>query len=168
MKDVMIDIETLGRSPGCPVLSVGAVYFDREGNIGKQYHGVMGFNGIALGKADPDTLEFWSNQTPEAISSLLAGYKTPVQVAWELKDFISKDARVWGNGSVFDISILDFWFLKSPWDFWNVRDVRTVVDLFDIDYKKYPFEGIVHNALHDAIHQVKYMTDGIKRGYVAK
>jgi inhibitor of KinA sporulation pathway (predicted exonuclease) len=48
--------------------------------------------------------------------------------------------------------------MQSPWKFWNVRDVRTVVDIMKINPKEFIFNGIKHNALDDAVHQVKYMT----------
>ena len=92
----------------------------------------------------------------------MIGSSTPSDVACEFYRFIGDDVKVWGNGSVFDISILDKWFdmlgMNAPWKFWNVRDVRTVVDIMNINPKEFSFDGIKHNAIDDAIHQVKYMT----------
>ena len=49
-----------------------------------------------------------------------------------------------------------------PWQWWNDRDVRTVVELgkaIAFDPKRdMPFEGTRHNALADAIHQAKYVS----------
>ncbi|WP_227499448.1 3'-5' exonuclease, partial [Klebsiella pneumoniae] len=48
------------------------------------------------------------------------------------------------------------------WEYWNDRDVRTMVELgHAINYepqKAIPFEGERHNALADAIHQARYVS----------
>lgn len=162
MQNVMIDIETMGRTPGCPVMSIGAVYFNMDGSIGDEFYSSMGFNGLSVGKVDSETARWWSEQSTDAKLSLISGSDIPLNVAIELSSFIKNDVKVWGNGSVFDISILDKWYemlgIDSPWSFWNVRDVRTVVDVMKINPREFDFCGVKHNALDDAIHQVKYMT----------
>lgn len=168
MQDVMIDIETLGTTPGSVVLSIGAVVFDRfTGEIGEEFYRCMGLNALTVGEINADTCKWWSMQSEEAKAALFAGKDDPLTVAKELQNFIRETDKVWGNGSTFDISLLDAWYrnlgLTAPWKFWNARDVRTIVDVANIDYKSYPFTGVVHNALHDAIHQVKYTVDGIKK-----
>ncbi|WP_265102082.1 3'-5' exonuclease [Yersinia proxima] len=75
---------------------------------------------------------------------------------------VDKNDLVWGNGSIFDITILESWFasvdVAVPWEFGNVRDVRTVVDLSPLNVKDFIREGVHHNALDDAIHQAKYVS----------
>lgn len=70
------------------------------------------------------------------------------------------------TAAVFDITILENWFRACntpiPWKFWNVRDVRTIVDWFNIDTRSYEREGVHHNALDDCLHQIKYMCGGSK------
>lgn len=169
MEDVMIDIETPGTKPGCGVLSIGAAYFDRQGNVGGKFYACMGLNGFAVGSVDPGTLLWWSNQSDQAKMDLFSGKDLPSDVVDQLQKFIKPSAKVWGNGSTFDISILEAWFgllgKEVPWKFWNVRDVRTVVDLLDIPKKNMVFEGTAHNALDDVIHQIKYMTKAMKVHY---
>lgn len=74
--------------------------------------------------------------------------------------------KPWGNGSTFDITILEAWFnavgVRCPWKFWNVRDVRTAVDLLGINPKEFTRDGTYHNALDDCLHQIKYLTSGTK------
>ena len=58
--------------------------------------------------------------------------------------------------------IRDRFFDEPPWKFWNVRDVRTVVDLakpFRNLKKDYKRKGTHHNALDDAIFQASYVSD---------
>jgi hypothetical protein len=74
--------------------------------------------------------------------------------------------RVWGNGATFDNIILRESFsrlnLQELWNWFNDRDVRTIVGLgreIGFDPKRdMPFDGEPHNALHDAIHQAKYVS----------
>lgn len=172
MKDIMIDIETPGKKYGCGVLSIGAAYFDRQGNIGDKFYACMGLNGFSVGSTDPETLEWWSRQALQAKIDLISGEESPIIVAGNLQKFIKPGSRVWGNGSVFDITILEGWFemlgREVPWSFRNVRDVRTVVDLLDIPKEDMAFEGTAHNALDDAIHQIKYLTKAMKVFYERK
>lgn len=103
----MIDIETMGRTPGCPVVSIGAVYFEMDGSIGDRFYSSMGFNGLTIGEIDSETALWWSAQSDAAKLSLVSGNATPWDVANEFCSFIGEDVKVWGNGSIFDISILD-------------------------------------------------------------
>ncbi len=53
----------------------------------------------------------------------------------QLSDFLPKDVKVWGNGANFDIGILehayDQYQIEIPWEFWNVRDCRTIKDMYE-------------------------------------
>lgn len=166
MRDLMIDIETCGKKPGCAVLSIGAVYFDRKGNIGEQFYASMGFSALSYGNADVDTMRWWSQQSEQARTDAFGGTDDPREVAQRFAKFIRSDALPWGNGSVFDITILEAWFdavgIRCPWKFWNVRDVRTAVDLLGINTKLFTRDGVFHNALDDCLHQIKYLTSGTK------
>lgn len=88
-----------------------------------------------------------------------------------VSEFIIKNAnhkfvQVWGNGASFDCVILRNSYSLTgqpvPWQWWNDRDVRTIVELGKVigfDPKRdMPFKGTRHNALDDAIHQAKYVS----------
>lgn len=163
MKDIMIDIETLGTTYGCAVLSIGAVRFNRNtGEIGAKFYASMGQYAQKYGHATQSTLDWWDQQSPEAKEAAFSGTDDPVAAANALASGIDKNDLVWGNGSIFDITILESWFasvsVPVPWKFWNVRDVRTVVDLSPLNVKDFIREGVHHNALDDAIHQAKYVS----------
>lgn len=166
--DVMIDIETLGRSPGCAILSIGAVAFDRyTGEIGETFYCCMGAkNARNFGHVDQDTLVWWMKQSEQAKKDAFNGTDDPRSSAQAFREWLDPNDKVWGNGSVFDIVLLEQWFIATghpiPWKFWNIRDVRTAVDLSGINPLKFEREGTFHNALDDAIHQVKYMSAGIQ------
>lgn len=173
MTNIMIDIETLGKKRGCPVLSIAAVAFDLQtGNVGETFYERMGYDAaLAYGLPEISTLEWWGKQSAEARDEAFNGKRSPVSVASELRAFLHNSGGgrciPWGNGSVFDISILEGWFDRVdpmvdakgddiyPWKFWDVADLRTLVRLSGIDVKAIPFAGEKHNALADALHQVK-------------
>jgi hypothetical protein len=126
---------------------------------------------ISYGMLEVSTIEWWDKQSEEARNEAFSGTRLPVEVAAELRAFIQNAGGSrcipWGNGSVFDITLLEGWFdrvnpLKDasgddvyPWKFWNIADLRTLVRLSGISLKSIPFTGDKHNALADALHQVK-------------
>lgn len=174
---LMVDLETMGKKPGAPIVSVGAVFFDpASGMTGAEYYQVINLESSMSFGARPDasTILWWLKQSPEARSAIVVDDTVGLVEALEqLLDFIaenaatgSKNVQLWGNGSSFDCSLLEAAFELADTPFpiphWNYRDVRTVVELgkavglnarYDI-----PFEGDQHNALADARHQVKYVS----------
>nr|EKJ2707198.1 3'-5' exoribonuclease [Escherichia coli] len=174
---LMVDLETMGKKPGAPIVSVGAVFFDpASGMTGAEYYQVINLESSMSFGARPDasTILWWLKQSPEARSAIVVDDTVGLVEALEqLLDFIaenaangSKNVQLWGNGSSFDCSLLEAAFELADTPFpiphWNYRDVRTVVELgkavglnarYDI-----LFEGEQHNALADARHQVKYVS----------
>lgn len=56
--DIMVDIETLGRKPGCVILSIGCVAFD-----GKEFYvniDPFKMKDEGVFHVDPDTSKWWS------------------------------------------------------------------------------------------------------------
>jgi hypothetical protein len=162
--DVMIDFETLSANWDCAILTIGATKFDplgAEDSIEAFYCRVDLDSCIELGlEVDPNTVEWWGTQSSEAQEEAL-GDGTPenprltIQQAFdELYKFCWGAKRVWSNGATFDIVVSNRIFNKldrrPPWEFWQCRDVRTIVDI-GID----PQRKIItqHNALADAYDQ---------------
>lgn len=173
MNNVMIDIETLGKKRGCPVLSIAAVQFDPQtGAVGDVFYERMSYDAaISYGMPEISTIAWWDKHSVEARDEAFSGTRQPFDVAAELRAFMQNaggDCCIpWGNGSVFDITILEGWFDRVnpltdangediyPWKYWNIADLRTLVRLARINIKDIPFTGDKHNALADALHQVK-------------
>ena len=168
MHDLSIDLETLGTRPNAPIVAIGAVIFDREtGEIGDEFYAPIKLSSALLhGTVCPHSLKWWFTQSEKA----QAVFTSPE--AMELRDALlelsmlivrhSETIRPWGNGSTFDISILEHAYdivgLEAPWLFWNVRDMRTIVDAagaIGLDRESIPFAGTEHNALDDARHQAR-------------
>jgi hypothetical protein len=170
MNDVMIDIETPGTKPGSAILTIGAVKFDRDGTVGDKFYARIGAQALMYGTSSVDTLKWWKTQPQAAYDEAWNGTENPFEVAQRFTAWLkqnSKNIIPWGNGSVFDMVLLEAWFDKMgvvcPWKFWDIRDVRTVADLSGIGPKSIIREGVHHNALDDSLHQIKYLCAGFKK-----
>ncbi|HDU5039430.1 TPA: 3'-5' exoribonuclease [Klebsiella pneumoniae subsp. pneumoniae] len=174
---VMVDLETMGKKNNAPIVAIGAVVFDpATGSIGESFYKVVCLESSVNWGAviDPSTVIWWLKQSSEARSAIVNDDAIPLQDALlQFREFVSdnvaggsKKAQVWGNGASFDNSILrssyDCIAEDYPWEYWNDRDVRTMVELgqaISFDPKTtIPFEGYRHNALADAIHQARYVS----------
>ncbi|MCE7444317.1 MULTISPECIES: 3'-5' exonuclease [Klebsiella pneumoniae complex] len=174
---VMVDLETMGKKHNAPIVAIGAVVFDpATGSIGESFYKVVCLESSVNWGAviDPSTVIWWLKQSSEARSAIVNDDAIPLLDALlQFREFVSdnvaggsKKAQVWGNGASFDNSILrssyDCIAEDYPWEYWNDRDVRTMVEIgqaISFDPKtKIPFEGSRHNALADAIHQARYVS----------
>lgn len=175
-RNLMIDLETMGKKANAPIVSIGAVFFNpATGSTGGEFYASVSLESSMLfgGNPDAETIIWWLKQSPEARSAItMSDALTLVDALELLSDFISEnsdvgsDVQVWGNGASFDNVILrssyDRAEIECPWKYWNDRDVRTITEMgsavgikprYDIT-----FEGDMHNALSDARHQVKYVS----------
>ncbi|QIV51043.1 exonuclease [Klebsiella pneumoniae] len=174
---VMVDLETMGKKHNAPIVAIGAVVFDpATGSIGESFYKVVCLESSVNWGAviDPSTVIWWLKQPSEARSAIVNDDAIPLQDALlQFREFVSdnvaggsKKAQVWGNGASFDNSILRYSYdciaEDYPWEYWNDRDARTMVELgqaISFDPKTtIPFEGSRHNALADAIHQARYVS----------
>ncbi|HGW5591981.1 TPA: 3'-5' exoribonuclease [Klebsiella pneumoniae] len=174
---VMVDLETMGKKHNAPIVAIGAVVFDpATGSIGESFYKVVCLESSVNWGAviDPSTVIWWLKQSSEARSASVNDDAIPLLDALlQFREFVSdnvaggsKKAQVWGNGASFDNSILrssyDCIAEDYPWEYWNDRDVRTMVEIgqaISFDPKTtIPFEGSRHNALADAIHQARYVS----------
>jgi 3' exoribonuclease, RNase T-like len=171
MINVMIDLETLGRKPGCKILSLGAVTFGPHG-FGREFYVEAKHSDQGLLTADQETLVWWSEQDIFARDRLFSDQdKKPnlrqllgqfsgwlIEVAG-LNDRGRVDAKIWGNGADFDNAILQVAYAAvaqtdQPWDFWNNRCYRTLKGLAPTI--KMVRTGVHHNALDDARSQATH------------
>lgn len=171
--DLSIDIEALGHHFNAPLISIGAVAFDREtGKLGKSYYQEIDIDSaIKSGVVSAGTIAWWIRQndkpkelfkdTPEALAKKM-------HIASALQNFSTFYRSLgapcpWGNGATFDITIIEHAILNSsvgtavPWIYWKVRDMRTLVETAEMlrSFKadKVRRNGVHHNALDDATHQ---------------
>ena len=166
LKHAMIDIETMGLTPNAAIVSIGAVLFDpRYGKLGKEEFYIE-LDWEAQGRLiDQGTKAWWnSDKVDDKAREALYGMDDLDGALKELDEFLPKDVKVWGNGPTFDMVILEDAYRQCemvvPWHFWNIRDCRTIKDLYES--KRGGFDkksgGTLHNALDDAKMQAKYVT----------
>ena len=169
MKDCMIDLETLGTSPKTPVISLGAVFFDIETKkLGPTFYLPCDVSEqIERGrKPTGDTIKWWLGQS-DAAKKVFHEQAKPMKevlglfVQWYKANY-PKGAYVWGNGSTFDISIMEDLFrdygMPLPWGYNKAMDLRTF-KRFKAGGEQVKKSGVNHNALDDAISQAQYILD---------
>ncbi|EPE8878549.1 3'-5' exoribonuclease domain-containing protein [Escherichia coli] len=168
---LMIDLETMGKNPDAPIISLGAIFFDPQtGEMGPEFSKTIDLD-TAGGVIDRDVIKWWLKQSREAQSAIMTDEIPLDDALLQLREFIDENSgeffvQVWGNGANFDNVILRRSYerqgIPCPWRYCNDRDVRTIVELgnsigFDVRMT-IPFEGVPHNALDDARHQAKQVS----------
>jgi hypothetical protein len=166
MKDLMIDIETLGTQSYSGIISIAAVQFDLEtGKTGETFFRNIDFESLQKHKLqiDASTLLWWLKQKPEVLKQSLTIAKPLMEVMTEFEAFCKKTPglRPWGNSARFDLGLIENAMktcgMKAPWSPWNEMCVRTIANLKPSIKKNMKFEGDAHNALADCHHQIKYL-----------
>lgn len=182
MRHFAIDIETMGKAPDSAILSIGAVEFN-DGGVVAGFSTVINLQSCMQAglKIYADTTVWWMQQSEQARSAILdCGSDDAPSLGTalvELSKFMLgdyqgwggeplNDIAVWGNGSDFDNATLQVAFdrvgLKTPWCFWNNRDLRTLRDAVSMvtgeDAPRHKPE-VAHDAYHDAVAQAKTAAD---------
>ncbi|EFA6584567.1 exonuclease, partial [Escherichia coli] len=68
---LMIDLETMGKNPDAPIISIGAIFFDPQtGEMGPEFSKTIDLE-TAGGVIDRDTIKWWLKQSREAQSAIL-------------------------------------------------------------------------------------------------
>ena len=199
MTHIMLDLETWGKVPGSDIRSIGACVFDPiAGTVwaktGTPLIGAdtsrapfyiatenPGHDEIAGGKyflyRDPETVEWWNDQTPEA----QAAFANPVDLKNACQQFTSficnalpvappegfTELRIWANDPHFDVSILGAVFravqLPTPWHYRSPRSMKTITEAAGMTSADYCNYGTAHNAPDDAIAQAMTVCEAYKR-----
>jgi len=158
----MVDLETLGTKPNCVILTLGAIKFNPQSDEEPKDGIYQKFDvdeQVALGRSQDDsTLEWWAKQPKNIQDEAFTdeGRISPLQATKELNKFLVGVDVVWAQGPAFDIVILENLYqqlgLPLPWNFWQIRDSRTLFSLLDKDPRK-AIQQEAHNALADCYYQ---------------
>ena len=172
---VMLDLEALATSTDAAILSIGAVKFDPFGN------GINDTDPVFYTRVDVDscdelnltvsdsTIEWWSKQSSKAQEEAFNPKgRLHIKTAFEdLYKFCWGCKTVWSNGAAFDVVICETVFnrigKKVPWDYWQVRDCRTLFDVELIGHDPEKPNTTAHNALEDAIAQAKCVQNVLRK-----
>lgn len=170
----MIDFETLATTPDAVVLSLGAVITGVNHN-GERFHDEKEwFFKIEDQERviDPATEQWWDKRDSAAKEVFRHCAERGVELphfAQEFSDWIKqyKQVKIWGNGALFDIAILNDIFAQhavpKTWKYTNEMCYRTIKKLFDIEARQIR-HGTHHNALDDARFQMQCLMAWIDKG----
>jgi hypothetical protein len=160
----MLDLETLDITPSAVILTMGAIRFDpynyNSEPAGPLYLRINVDEQTLLGRTvDESTLEWWSKQSAEAQDEAM-GDEERVSIeefTTQLNRYIVGAEHIYTHGTIFDITILENLYRMInkpiPWNYWQIRDSRTIFDLGDDSAKQN--NTAKHNALADAYSQAK-------------
>ena len=165
---LMIDSETLGTRPGAIVTSVALVRFHDEAHCSFNLS-IPDQQALGL-EVDPAIEAWWAQQDPVARQLALANPLPLASALPYLSQWITwaadgQDWQIWCHGATFDCPLLSEVYRRAgipcPWQFWQVRDTRTLYDLALINPKDYAVPP-PHVALNDAIGQTRAAVAAMK------
>lgn len=164
MNGIMLDIETLGTTPGSVILSVGAAEFSNTEILNTCHVHIDPLDSASKGMhIDAATVMWWLAQAKEAQQALLDTVTIGLEAALIIlaQSFDWTDKKVWCNGAAFDFPLLSAAHnavgMRTPWMYYNEMDMRTVKGLVGkAVFKRCRIEpAIAHDGLADAIAQAK-------------
>jgi len=175
----MLDLETLGTSAGCVILSIGCVeFFPDKNTLGDGFYEVISTKSCEdhFLIIDPKTLAWWDTQSPDArvvLEQAATEGKPLTEVLINFNRWLAnitaiKEMRMYGNGSDFDNPIL-----RSAYDATGIkpygfayggrcyRTLKSLDEQFGPSYKapKLMRSGTRHNALDDAKSQARHLME---------
>lgn len=174
------DLETLGTSADSVILSIGIVAVCEATGASLKFYSGCSIESQAHRTISQSTLKWWEGQSAEAREALDYA-KSPEcpslaqaldsLTAWLGKLGETHDVYLWGNGSDFDVAMLNHAYKQIsdfvPWNFRNARDMRTLYDItlrFGMDIRGNAARvGTHHNALDDAQFQSNVVMESLRQ-----
>ena len=166
MADLMIDLEGLGTGPDTTILTIAAQSFDPLGSgyYDQKYYARITLESQENRSIQQSTIDWWATQPAAARDEAFneEGRIPLDQALDELGKLIWKSKRVWAQGPTYDMNILEHAYKsydKSiPWQFYAVRDSRTVFGL----WPGLPKPPTSHHALEDCRRQIGLLQETLK------
>lgn len=167
--ELMLDIETLGQKNNTVVLSIGVTVFSvKENNtcVDSFYCELPAQPQINQGRSVcASTIKWWMEQKTKCPIGDSESRIDVLQSLIDLCAFVGDKypgRKIWAHGTTFDIikteTLLEDFGMKTPWEWWNVMDCRTVTNLIDCRSKSNN-----HNALDDAVNQAGWIIKAKKK-----
>lgn len=168
--DAMIDIECMGMPPSGALVGIGCALFDlQKEEIGPTFYRAVNLaTSVRAGMTmDPSTVIFWLGQPDKARQAIMWQTNALDVALREFGEFLAehtrpRDLRVYGNSPSFDMQIMETAYkltdIPVPWHYTNVRDFRTIRAMYpSVEYDPSEKGDDAHNAVHDAIFQVRHL-----------
>ena len=162
----MIDLEGLGTGPDTTILTIAAQAFDPFGeqDFKQQYYARVTLESQENRSIQQGTIDWWATQPAAARDEAFnEDGRIPLDQALdELGKLIWHSKRIWAQGPTYDMNILEHAYKSYgkpiPWQFYAVRDSRTVFSLWP-DLPKPPTS---HHALEDCRRQIGLLQTTLK------
>ena len=162
----MIDLEGLGTGPDTTILTIAAQSFDPLGSgyYDQKYYARITLESQENRSIQQSTIDWWATQPAAARDEAFneEGRIPLDQALDELGKLIWKSKRVWAQGPTYDMNILEHAYKsydKSiPWQFYAVRDSRTVFGL----WPNLPKPPTSHHALEDCRRQIALLQETLR------
>lgn len=162
----MIDLETLGVSPDSAIMTLGAIKFNPWGDD-SQIHSPLYLRGDVDEQistynrtVDDNTIAWWQKQDPAVVEEAFGDHDrvSMDELTKQLNKWCVGVDYIWCQGPSFDIVMLENLYKNIgkpvPWNFWQIRDSRTLFSLMPRDPRK-DIDFAAHNALEDCKVQAK-------------
>lgn len=142
--NIMVDLETLSTHTNASIIEIAAVEFNKEnGEIGDIFHQCIDVSDWTENKRhiEGSTLLWWMEQDKVLLNKYKNHNSKLHTVLQRFREFYNEhtlngnneETVLWGNGSTMDITILqsayEHFKEPTPWKYWAVNDVRTIVNL---------------------------------------
>jgi hypothetical protein len=174
-KNIMLDLETLSTRPNAAIIVIAAIQFHDDVQYEEElseeklqslntFYRRIDLSSLSGDKyhVDEKTVSWWETQE-KSIAHEALHQEPRMQIKNALQDFANwvgndkNTVKIWGNGSSFDVTILGEAFelehLEVCWKFWNVRDLRTIMDFGKVRMNDLP-QFKKHHALWDCYRQI--------------
>ena len=175
--NIMIDLETIGVCADALVLTIGAVPFSFDGEMGKEFEIYPTVQDqIGQRKVEWGALQFWFNQEDvvrhqQSDAIRTNNLETSLNQLTEFcQSNLDSNFKVWGNG--FDIPLLNQAYssygMETPWSYKKIMDCRTITWLSKISTRVHIDESdLKHNAVSDCKYQIRFIVDAfhVLKGY---
>lgn len=164
--DLMIDLEGLGTGPDTTILTIAAQAFDPFGihKYEQRYYARVTLESQENRSIQQGTIDWWATQpAPARDEAFNEEGRIPLDQALdELGKLIWHSKRIWAQGPTYDMNILEHAYKSYgkaiPWQFYAVRDSRTVFSL----WPELPKPPTSHHALEDCRRQIDLLQTTLK------
>ena len=167
----MIDIEGLGTGPDAAILTIAAQSFDPFGSgyYNRQYYARITLESQENRSIQQDTIDWWATQKEAQAEAFAEEGRVPLDIALDsLYKLAWQHKFIWANGPTYDMNILEHAYKSYdkpiPWQFYAVRDSRTVFGL----WPGLPKPPTSHHALEDCRRQIGLLQETLKYLKVTK
>ena len=161
----MVDIEGLGTGPDATILTIADQSFDPFGTgyYGRQYYARITLESQENRSIQQDTIDWWATQPEAQAEAFMEEGRIDLDQALDsLGKLIWQHKLIFANGPTYDMNILEHAYKSYnkplPWQFYNVRDARTVYSL----WPELPKPPTSHHALQDCRRQIDMLQATLK------